>query len=60
MREYKFSDNDSHAAAKFLPDKRVITLAQAKLSSRRRRRGDRRARSANSDPSSSPPTATPP
>ena len=33
MREYKFLfDNDSHAAAKFFPDKRVITLAQAKLS----------------------------
>ena len=33
MREYKFLfDNDSQAAAKFFPEKRVITLAQAKLS----------------------------
>jgi hypothetical protein len=33
MREYKFLfDNDSQAAAKFFPDKRVITLTQAKLS----------------------------
>jgi len=33
MREYKFLfDNDSHAAAKFFPDKRVITLAQIKVS----------------------------
>jgi hypothetical protein len=33
MREYKFLfDNDSHAAAKFFPEKRVITLAQAKVS----------------------------
>ena len=37
MREYKFLfDNDSHAAAKFFPEKRVITLAQAKVSSRTR------------------------
>ncbi|MFZ0272612.1 MAG: hypothetical protein WB524_02340 [Acidobacteriaceae bacterium] len=33
MREYKFLfDNDSRAAAKFFPEKRVITLAQAKVS----------------------------
>jgi hypothetical protein len=33
MREYKFLfDNDSQAAAKFFPEKRVVTLAQAKLS----------------------------
>lgn len=33
MREYKFLfDNDSHAAAKFFPEKRVIALAQAKVS----------------------------
>jgi hypothetical protein len=32
MREYKFLfDNDSQAAAKFFPEKRVITLAQAKV-----------------------------
>ena len=37
MREYKFLfDNDSQAAAKFFPEKRVITLAQAKVSSRTR------------------------
>jgi uncharacterized membrane protein YebE (DUF533 family) len=33
MREYKFLfDNDSQAAAKFFPEKRVITLAQAWIS----------------------------
>ncbi len=33
MREYKFLlDNDSQATARFFPAKRVITLAQAKLS----------------------------
>jgi hypothetical protein len=33
MREYKFLfDNDSQAAARFFPEKRVITLAQAKVS----------------------------
>jgi hypothetical protein len=33
MRGYKFLfDNDSQSAAKFFPEKRVITLAQAKLS----------------------------
>ena len=33
MREYEFLfDNDSQAAARFFPEKRVITLAQAKVS----------------------------
>jgi hypothetical protein len=33
MRDYKFLfDNDSHAAARFFPDKRAITLVQAKIS----------------------------
>jgi hypothetical protein len=32
MREYKFFfDKDSQAAAKFFPERRVITLAQAKV-----------------------------
>lgn len=33
MREYRFLiDSDSQAASKFFPDKRIVTLTQAKLS----------------------------